>query len=121
MERNGKLRIVLLEDNDVVREVLFTSLIHRGYEVYAFQKPTICPLQVIPECRCLDGQSCTDVILTDLDMPDINGFQFINNLKTKNCKCKHVAIMSGWLSPENIRRAEQIGHDPSALATSGST
>ncbi len=108
MSRNGKLRIVLLEDNDIVREVLHASLTHRGYEVYVFSDPTICPLQALPACRCTENQSCTDVILTDLDMPGMDGFQFIENLKSKNCKCRHVAIMSAWISPLDMHRARQL-------------
>ena len=52
MDRNGKLRIILLDDNDAIREVLTELLTHKGYEVYAFSKPTICPLMRLPECRC---------------------------------------------------------------------
>ena len=108
MYRNGKLRIILLEDNDTVRKVLSKSLTYRGYEVFAFPKPTICPLQMLPECRCTKNQSCTDVILTDLDMPGMDGLQFVKNLKKKNCKCGHVGIMSGWLTSGDIQRAEEL-------------
>lgn len=109
MSHNDKLRIVLLEDNDIVREVLHASLTHRGYDVYAFAEPTICPLQLSPACRCTENQVCTDVILTDLDMPGMDGFQFVENLKRKNCKCGHVAIMSAWISPMDVHRARQLG------------
>ena len=108
MYRNGKLRIILLEDNDTVRKVLSESLTYRGYEVFAYPKPTICPLQILPECRCTNNQSCTDVILTDLDMPGMDGLQFVENLKRKNCKCGHVGIMSGWLTSGDIQRAEEL-------------
>lgn len=109
MHSNSKLRIILLDDSDAIRTLLAEMLTRRGYEVFTFSKPTICPLQSLPECRCTPDQACTDVILTDVNMPEMDGLQFIENLKNKNCKCRHVAIMSGWLSPGNIYRAGQLG------------
>ena len=107
--RNGQLRVILVEDNDNVRITLKLLLEHRGYEVLAFSKPTICPLQIQPACRCSENQSCTDVILTDFDMPEMDGIRFIENLRKKNCKCSHVAIMSGFLTREAIKQAEKLG------------
>jgi len=108
MDRNGKLRIVLLDDNDAIREVMAELLTRKGYEVFAFSKPTICPLLSLPECRCNRNQSCADAILTDVNMPEMDGLQFIENLKQKNCKCRNVAIMSGWLSPDEEFKARQL-------------
>lgn len=109
MGRNNRLRIILLDDSDAIRTVLAEVLTRRGFEVFTFSRPTICPLQSLPECRCTPGQTCTDVILTDLDMPEMDGLQFIQNIQKKNCKCQHVAIMSGWLSFEDTSRAKQLG------------
>ena len=109
MNRGGKLRIIILEDDYAIREVMTELLRQKGYEVFAFSKPTICPLMSVPECRCNRNQSCTDVIITDVDMPDMNGIQFIENLKQKNCKCRHVAIMSGWLNPNEELKDRQLG------------
>jgi CheY-like chemotaxis protein len=107
--RKGKLRIILLEDNDNVRSVLTMMLTHRGYEVFSFPKPTVCPLQLQPACRCNHNQSCTDVILTDLDMPEMDGLRFIGNLKKKNCKCRHIAVMSGSLTADAMFLAVKLG------------
>lgn len=107
--RNAKLRIVLIEDNDNLRTILELLLTRRGYEVFSFSNPTICPLQLQPKCRCDRHQACTDVILTDLDMPEMDGIQFIKNIKKKNCKCRHVAVMSGDLNAEAMYQAVKLG------------
>ena len=106
---NGKLRIILLEDNDNVRTALTMLLASKGYEVFSFSKPTVCPLQLQPFCRCGRNQACTDVILTDLDMPEMDGLRFIENMKIKNCKCRHVAVMSGYLNAEAMFHAVRLG------------
>ena len=107
--RNGRLRVILLEDNDNLRLALQLLLEHRGYEVFAFSKPTICPLQIQPTCRCSRNQACTDVIITDLDMPEMDGIHFIENMKKKNCKCQNIAVMSGGLNGEVIKRIKNLG------------
>jgi DNA-binding NtrC family response regulator len=107
--QNAKLRIILLEDNDNLRTILEMLLTRRGYEVFSFSKPTLCPLQIQPACRCKRDQACTDVILTDLDMPEMDGIRFIENIKKKNCKCRHVAVMSGNLSAEAMYQAVKLG------------
>jgi CheY-like chemotaxis protein len=109
MERTKHLRVVLLDDNKALRTVLSALFAQRGYEVLAFSDPTICPLQMLPACRCKENETCADVILTDLDMPKMNGLRFIENQKIKNCKCRHIAVMSGYLTNEDISRAEKLG------------
>jgi DNA-binding NtrC family response regulator len=107
--RNGKLRIILLEDNDNLRTVMTMLLTRKGYEVFSFSKPTVCPLQAQPACRCGRNQACTDVILTDLDMPEIDGIRFIEILKKKKCKCCHIAVVSGNLKADDIYHAVRLG------------
>lgn len=109
MNRDGRLRIILLEDDASLRGVMTELLTLRGHEVHAFSDPTICPLQAWPACRCAPNQSCADVILTDLAMPGMDGLQFVENLKRKNCKCRYVAVMSGVLREADKAKAEQLG------------
>jgi CheY-like chemotaxis protein len=109
MKPRSKLRIVLLEDNEVLRRILSELLIDRGHEVFAFSNPTICPLQIIPECKCSINQACTDIILSDLDMPNMTGLGFIENQKKKNCKCQFVVLMSGSWSEHDLQRAHELG------------
>ena len=109
MKPAGKLRIILLDDNEAVRSVLSRILDDRGYEVFAFANPAICPLQVMPECRCGPNQTCTDIIVSDLDMPNMTGLDFIENQIKKNCKCQHVVLMSGSWTEQDLFRAHELG------------
>jgi len=108
MEKN-KIRVILLEDNEVNRNVLCDLFDMRGYEVFAFETPAICPLQLLPECRCNANERCADIILSDLGMPIISGLQFIENQKHKNCKVLHVAMMSGNWGKEELVKAKELG------------
>ena len=104
-----KFRVFLLDDNDAVRGVLSEIFADRGYEVFTFSNPAICPLQMTPECQCNGNQMCTDIIVSDLDMPKMTGLDFIENQKTKNCKCQHVVLMSGNWTQQRLLRAQELG------------
>jgi CheY-like chemotaxis protein len=104
-----KLRVVFIEDNKSIRRLLSEIFDDRGYEIFGFSNPAICPLQMIPECRCDENQTCTDIIVSDLNMPNITGLRFIENQKKKNCKCKHVALISANWTKKDASLAHQIG------------
>ena len=108
MEQN-RIRIILLEDNDANRKLLCRLFDRRGYEVFAFPTPAVCPLQRLPECRCDGNERCADIILSDLDMPLVTGLQFIENQKQKNCKVVHAAIMSGNWQEDAVLKARELG------------
>ena len=109
MKPGFKLRIVLLEDNEMLRTMLSGVLADRGHEVFSFSNPARCPLQVLQECRCNANQTCTDISLSDLEMPNMNGLRFIENQKKKNCKCQNVVLMSGRWTEHELKRAQELG------------
>jgi len=109
MQPSTKTRIILLDDIDSIRDTFAKLLTIHGYEVFSFSNPTICPLQIEPECRCNKNQTCTDIIISDLDMPSMTGLNFIENQRKKNCKCQHVALMSGLWTEEKLSHAHELG------------
>lgn len=108
MESTTTCRVLLLEDNVSILKLLTEVLEDRGYEVLGFSNPAICPLQMIPECRCGENQRCTDIIISDLQMPAITGLTFIENQRKKNCKCKHVALISAYWTDEDLAKAQTL-------------
>ena len=109
MNSTAKIRILLLEDTEAIRNSMAKILAQRGYEVYSFSNPMICPLQIMPDCRCDGNQTCADIIVSDMDMPCMTGLNFIENQKAKNCKCPHVVLMSSLWKAENLSRAHELG------------
>ena len=109
MKQVTKYRVILLDDNDEFRSVLSKILAARGYEVFAFSNPALCPLQIMPECLCNANQTCADIIVSDIDMPNMTGLSFIENQKKKNCKCQHIVLMSGNWEEQDLLRAHELG------------
>ncbi len=104
-----RLRVILLEDNDALRFLFSEIFTDHEYETFAFSTPAICPLQLVPECRCSVNETCTDMMVSDLDMPQMTGLSFIKNQKKKKCKCKHVALISARWTEQDLLLAHELG------------
>ena len=104
-----RLRAFIFDDNDAIRHILWTLCNDRGYEVFTYPDPGFCPLHVSPDCQCPQELACTDVIISDLNMQEVNGLDFVEGQIRKGCRCKHIALISGaWLEPD-LSRARELG------------
>ncbi len=103
-----KVRTIVLEDNLIEQGILKYLLRARNHEVIAYDNPSICPLQLTPKCRCNNNERCTDIIISDLNMPVMNGLEYIRNQKIKGCKCKSVALVSSELNTEIMKIAREL-------------
>jgi DNA-binding response OmpR family regulator len=102
-------RAVIFDDNDLIRHSLWVFFDQRGYEVFTFPEPGLCPLHVVRECPCPGDASCADLIISDVEMWNANGIDYIEQLLVKGCKQKHFALMSGNFSDADLVRASKIG------------
>jgi len=109
MQQPARIRVILLDDNNAIRNIFSELLTDRGYEVFTFSTPAICPMQIEKNCQCGTGQTCVDIIISDMDMPQITGLGFIEKQKEKNCKCRFIALMSGLWTDVSLTRAHELG------------
>ena len=104
-----KIKAIVLEDNDSLRTLMGGVLKDRGYEVYASSEPFLSPVYRDSERPCPEEPICPNIIITDIDMPNMTGFEFIEHQKSKGCKIKNIAIMSGRWTNEDIKHAKRLG------------
>jgi DNA-binding response OmpR family regulator len=104
-----KPRAYIFEDEPVIREILGNILDRRGYEVITYPDPSACPLNSMGRCPCPIGTICADVIVSDIQMPRVNGIDFIQQLIEKGCKSPHIALMSGSWTERDLVRAAELG------------
>lgn len=109
MNKGMRLRVILLEDRNTILTLMKAFFDDRGYEIFSFANPAICPLQLLPECRCAENETCTDVIVSDLNMPNMTGLRFMENQRKKNCKCRYVAMISAHWKDEDLELAQKLG------------
>ena len=96
------LRILLAEDNDLVRDSLKLLL---GYEH---------DIEIVGDAA--DGQEAldllqrieVDLVVTDLNMPKVDGFQLIEELKKRNPDIQ-ILVYSALDSTTHVARAFRIG------------
>jgi DNA-binding response OmpR family regulator len=104
-----RLRAVILDDHAGIRQALWALCDGRGYEVFTFPSPGLCPLHVMDRCPCAPGITCADIILSDLNMPQVQGLNFVEALVAKGCAVPHIALMSGEWSDADEARAAHLG------------
>ena len=113
-----KLKALVLEDNKEHRNIMCMILNSLDVEVVSFEDPT-CFLKQSDTCPV--DMPYLDFILTDNDMPNMTGVDFLERLQEMNCKInsKWKAIMSGNFKENDIERIEKLGskvfHKPCSL------
>ena len=108
VEKSTTYRVLIFDDDEAIRKVLWYYFDGRGYEVFTFPHPTTCPLSVASLCQCPLEESCSDIIISDLNMPFKRGLDFLEEQLSKGCRCENMALMSGYLDQEDSERASRL-------------
>ncbi len=101
-ERNSKNRILLVEDNDTLRQLLGELLSSDGYEVLGINDGAVF-FSTLTEFR-------PDVVLLDLRLPNVNGYSILLELQNSSeWQDVPVIVLSAMSSPANRERAIELG------------
>ncbi len=94
-----KRRAIIFDDDTVILNLLDTFLSHKGYEVICHSEPIACPVYMLNDEHCPNGKPCADIMLTDFQMPGMNGLELLKLQRDKGCRMdiRNKAIMSGYL------------------------
>ena len=109
MGAETKLRILIFDDNKFIRSALKDLLNELGYEVFTFLDPVESPIFEKSYCDCKSGKACADMIISDVNMPFVNGLDFIEGQIQKGCKVANRALMSGDWTTANLQSAQNLG------------
>ena len=97
-----KPRILVIEDQPDVRNLLILALTRAGCDV-ATAQTGLEGLQLAETGRFA-------LITSDVDLPDINGFEICSRLKN-HPELRHtpVVLVTGRFSEEDVRRGREVG------------
>ena len=109
-----KLKIMVLEQNQVLRELLRTYFSEHGHDVLTFSDPKVCPLygkRLDEQCFCSNESPCADVVLADFSLPDINALDFLKLQQRRGCKVLDAnrAVMSSKMTKVLTKAIEELG------------
>ena len=99
-------RLLLVDDSAFFRNMVSPMLQVAGYDVVSVSGPT----EALSLCE--SGQHF-DVIISDIEMPDMNGFDFARQIKENGngwAKTPLVA-MSSHATPEDVKLGYEVGFD----------
>ncbi len=100
----GDIRILVVEDQPDTLEMLTLSLQQRGYDVMGCGSAT--------EAIQITARERLDVLISDIGMPTIDGFQLIKDLRQSEAHNNILAIaLTGYASKGDIEATRAAGFD----------
>ncbi len=97
-----KKRVLIAEDEDLITSTIVALLNTMGLEYIAVDNGE----DAIKEFK----SKKFDLIITDIFMPKLDGFQFIEFIRNVNKKIP-IIVISGYIDNETIRKIKNIGAD----------
>ena len=104
-----KARVLLFDENEVLSLTLEKILFERGYDVITFADRGVCPLFHSLNHPIMSDSVCSDIIISDLYMPTIDGLKLIKDRIDNGCKVPCRALMSTNWSEAEWQYAREIG------------
>ena len=99
---NKNYKILLVDDSMTTRTLEKNILTKAGYNVEIVENP----LEALEKMK----NTKFDLIISDVEMPEMNGFEFLEKLKTDEMYADIPVIMvSSLISDENKKRAKILG------------
>jgi len=95
-----KARILVIDDEDIVRTSCSRTLVPEGYEV-ALAKNGVEGIRML-------GESKFDVVLTDLKMPDMDGIEVLRKIKEQWPETE-VIIITGYQTVDTAVKSIKLG------------
>jgi CheY-like chemotaxis protein len=96
--------ILVVEDNDLFRGMVKSLMTMRGYNVIVARNG--------PEALAIAAEQRVDGVLTDIEMPEMNGYELCRQLREQQQAIGRdvpVWIMSGVFRPALEKRAAEAG------------
>jgi two-component system chemotaxis sensor kinase CheA len=94
----------LVDDSPFFRNLLSPLLSVAGYDVTAVETAD-------EALRLQESGANFDAIVSDIEMPGMNGFEFVSSLRNTDCRWSKLPIfaMSSHATPRDLERGRQVG------------
>ncbi len=97
-----KQKILIVDDSPTIRKFISIALKIRGYEIIT-ASDGMEALELLPNDKI-------DLVITDLNMPNIDGFNLISRIRSnERYENTPIIVMSNLSDSEDIERAMHLG------------
>jgi DNA-binding response OmpR family regulator len=107
-----KLRAIIFDNEIFILNMLKDFFLMRGYEVLSYSDPTaICRIYGDGGDTCGNDHPCGDIMVTDFQMPGLNGLELLEFQARKGCKMdiRNKSIISGYIDDRSRQRVSELG------------
>jgi CheY-like chemotaxis protein len=106
-----KIRILMFEDETSILRPVCTFLRAQGYEVLGFNTPEACPLLSDIKHACPHDQACADILITDMNMPGMTGYELIHIMAGKSCgiPLRNIIVISSTMASGQREEITSLG------------
>ena len=104
-----KPRVLIFDENEDLSKTLKEILDKYGYEVFTYSDRGVCPLFHTVDHIAMSDSVCSDIIISDLYLPNIDGLELIKDRIDNGCKVKCRALMSTTWSEADWQYAHKLG------------
>jgi two-component system chemotaxis sensor kinase CheA len=103
-ESNASRRLLLVDDSPFFRNLLTPLLTVAGYDVTSVETAD-------DALKLQESGAVFDAIVSDIEMPGMNGFDFVEKLRNGESKWSKLPIfaMSSHATPRDLERGRQVG------------
>jgi DNA-binding NtrC family response regulator len=107
-----KPRIIIYDDEVIITRLLEEYLDDIGYEVFAYNRPVICPIYGENAATCHNAYPCGDIVITDYTMPRMNGIELLRAQAERGCRVttKNKAVISGYVNDRQRHEIKEGGY-----------
>jgi two-component system chemotaxis sensor kinase CheA len=101
--KNVRRRVLLVDDSPFFRNMLTPMLSIAGYDVTTLDSP-------VEALKMCEKGASFDIIISDIEMPDMDGFEFAEKVKTSgNWQNTPMVALSSHATPQDISRGMEVG------------
>ena len=107
MRKREKIKILLVEDDISQRMLLRMTLENIGYEVLEAENG----IQAIAQLEAHSEQLDMRIMITDLSMPEMNGFELIKTIRDQEVHYTYIIVLTSQNDNDSLIKALSLGAD----------
>ncbi|MCG8409172.1 MAG: chemotaxis protein [Phycisphaerales bacterium] len=106
----GEVRVLLADDSSMMRRMLNDSMVNAGFKKISIASDGEEAWNTLKKLQA--AGTLPDVIVTDIEMPKMDGLHFTKRIK-ENEQLKHlpVIVFSSLVSDDNLKKCKSVGAD----------